>query len=35
MKKVPETVIVELCQHLEIEHEFFVQCLEESVIEIH
>jgi hypothetical protein len=35
MKKYPEAVIVELCQHLEIERGFFVQCLEESEIEIH
>ena len=34
MKKYPEALIVELCQRLEIGRGFFVQCLEESVIEI-
>ncbi len=35
MSEYPETAIVQLCQRLQIDSGFFVQCLEESVIEIH
>ena len=35
MSKYPKTAIIQLCRHLQIDSEFFVQCLHESVIEIH
>ena len=35
MKDYSEKQIHELCEHLDIQSELFIECLEESVIEIH
>jgi len=35
MSNIPEQELQKLCEHLQINPEFFEQCLQESVVEIH
>lgn len=35
MHSPSDTALQQLCERLQVDHDFFVQCLQESVVEIH